>query len=64
MYKAKVTFSVGVISYPKGFEVPAEVAAQYPHLVSKAEKEEIVPKAEKVQIGESFKVTEKVKKSK
>jgi hypothetical protein len=64
MYKAKITFSVGSVSYPKGFEVPAEVAVKYPRLVIKAEKDEIVQKAEKVQIGESLKVTEKVKKGK
>lgn len=64
MFKAKITFSVGAVSYPKGTEVPAEVAAQFPKLVIEAEKNEVVPKAEKVEYGKSFKVTEKVKKSK
>lgn len=64
MYKAKITFSVGPVSFPSGTLVPNDIAAKYPKLVIQAEKNEVIPVVEKVKIGESLNVTEKVKKSK
>ena len=64
--KAKISFSVGAISYAKGDIVPEAVSDKYPHLVEDAtEKEKKVfeeAKEKKEVPGISMKLTEKVKK--